>query len=102
MREGDTAATGPATIVVEKHKDNFLALAGSFSDKHSENIARWIEKADSYQAAHMIKSLEMASIVIYCIRGEPAIKVRRMLDVPGESYKHSNHYSKQPKQDAVT
>ena len=30
MREGDTAATGPATIVVEKHKDNFLALAGSF------------------------------------------------------------------------
>ena len=87
--------------MVEKHKDNFLALHGPFSDKPSENIIRWIEKADAYQQAHIIKSLEMASIVIYCIRGEPAIKIRCMLDVPGTKYKHSNHYSEQPQQKSV-
>ena len=101
MREGESAPTGPSTIVLEKHKDNFLAFHGPFSDKPSENIIRWIDKADAYKQAHMIKLLEMASIVIYCIRGEPAIKVRRMLDVPGTKYKHSNHYSEQPEQKAV-
>ena len=98
-RERDSAPTGPSTTVVEKHKENFLHLHGSFSDKHSENIDRWIEKADEYQAAHMVKSLEMGTIVACCIRGEPAIKIRRMLDVPGTIYKHSNHYSKQPLQE---
>ena len=101
MRDGDSAPTGPSTIIVEKHKENFLALHGPFSDKPSENIDRWIEKADAYQELHMIKSLEMASIVIYCIRGEPAIKVRRMLDVPGTKYKHSNHFSAQKEQERV-
>ena len=99
MREGDSAPTGPSTTIVDKHKENFLRLHGSFSDKHSENIDRWIEKADEYQEAHMIKSLEMATIVACCIRGEPAIKIRRMLDVPGTNYKHSNHYSQPPEQE---
>ena len=99
MREGDSAPTGPSTTIVEKHKENFLHLHGSFSDKPSENIDRWIEKADEYQEAHMIKSLEMATIVACCIRGEPAIKIRRMLDVPGTKYKNSNHFSEQPEQE---
>ena len=101
LREGDSAPTGPSTIIIEKHKENFLALHGTFSDKASENIDRWIEKAVAYQDLHMIKSLEMASIVIFCIRGEPAIKVRRMLDVPGTKYIHSNHFSAQPVQEKV-
>ena len=101
LREGDSAPTGPSTIIIEKHKENFLALHGTFSDKASENIDRWIEKAVAYQDLHMIKSLEMASIVIFCIRGEPAIKVRRMLDVPGTKYIHSNHFSAQPAQEKV-
>ena len=49
----------------------------------------------------MIPSLEMAIIVIHCIKGEPAVKVQRMLDVPGEDYKHSDHFTKQPLQAAV-
>ena len=63
LREGDSAPTGPSTIIIEKHKENFLALHGTFSDKASENIDRWIEKAVAYQELHMIKSLEMASIL---------------------------------------
>jgi hypothetical protein len=95
------AASGPAAITVEKHKHNFRAQHGTFSDKPSENITRWLEKAETYQEAHMIPSLEMASVVIHCIKGEPAVKVQRMLDVPGEDYKHSNHFKEQPLQEAV-
>ena len=95
------APSGPAAITVEKHKHNFRAQHGSFSDKPSENITRWLEKAEIYQEAHMIPSLEMASIVIHCIKGEAAVKVQRMLDVPGTEYKHSNHFKEQPHQEAV-
>ena len=95
------APSGPAAITVEKHKHNFRAQHGPFSDKPSENITRWLEKAEIYQEAHMIPSLEMASIVIHCIKGEAAVKVQRMLDVPGTEYKHSNHFKEQPHQEAV-
>ena len=98
MKEGDQAPTGPSNIIVERHKDNFLRLHGSFSDKPSENIDRWIEKADEYQDAHMIKSLEMGTIICYGIRGEAAFKIRRMLDSPGTKYVHSNHFSHQEEQ----
>ena len=60
-----------------------------------------MEKADIYKVSQMIESLEMASIVIHCIKGEPAIKVRRMLDVPGNNYTHADHYCQQPLQPAV-
>jgi hypothetical protein len=85
-REGQGAATGAASITVEKHKANSLSQYGTFEDKPSQNIARWLEKADNYRTSHMIESLEMGSIIIHCIRGEPARKVRRMLDVPGATY----------------
>ena len=98
---GKEAASGPAAITVEKHKHNFRAQHGTFSDKPSENITRWLEKKEAYQEAHMIPSLEMASIVIHCIKGEPQVKVQRMLDVPGEDYKHSNHFREQEHQEAV-
>ena len=49
----------------------------------------------------MVPSLEMASIITHCIRGEPAIKVKRWLDVPGNNYIHADHYSAQPQQIAV-
>ena len=48
----------------------------------------------------MIPSLEMGSLVIHCIRGEPAIKVKRMLDVPGLNYVNADHYCEQPAQAA--
>ena len=54
-KPGEAAAAGPSAIIVEKHKSNFMALHGTFSDKPSENIARWIEKADTYRKNHMIK-----------------------------------------------
>ena len=98
---GKEAASGPAAITVEKHKHNFRAQHGTFSDKPLENITRWLEKAETYQEARMIPSLEMASIVIHCIKGEPAVKVQRMLDVPGADYKHSNHFKEQALQEAV-
>jgi hypothetical protein len=101
IRQGQGAAAGAASITVEKHKNNFLTQYGTFEDKDSQNITRWLGKADVYQAAHMIESLEMGSIVIHCIRGDPARKVRRMLDVPGLNYVHSDHYSQQEEQVAV-
>ena len=101
IRQGEPAASGAASITVEKHKNNFMAQHGTFEDKPSQNIVRWLAKAQKYKEAHMIPSLEMASIVIHCIRGEPAIKVRRMLDVPGENYIHSDHFCEQPYQQAV-
>ena len=101
LSNGTEAPSGPATITVEKHKNNFRTQYGTFSDKPSENITRWLEKAEAYQDAHMIPSLEMASIVIHSIKGEPQIKVQRMLEVPGDDYKHSNHFKEQPKQEAV-
>ena len=33
-----------AAITVEKHKHNFRTQYGTFSDKPSENITRWLEK----------------------------------------------------------
>ena len=101
IRQGEPAASGAASITVEKHKNNFMAQYGTFEDKPSQNIVRWLIKAQKYMEAHMIPSLEMAQIVIFCIRGEPAIKVRRMLDVPGENYINSDHFCEQPRQDAV-
>ena len=101
LSNGKEAPSGPATTIVEKHKNTFRTQYGTFSDKPSENITRWLEKAEAYQEAHMIPSLEMASIVIHSIKGEPQVKVQRMLDVPGDDYKHSNHFKEQPKQDAV-
>jgi hypothetical protein len=101
IRPGEPAASGAASITVEKHKNNFMTLHGTFEDKQSQNIVRWLAKAQKYKNAHMIPSLEMASIVIHCIRGEPAIKVRRMLDVPGENYINADHFCEQPLQEAV-
>ena len=101
LSNGKEAPSGPATITVEKHKDNFRTQYGTFSDKPSENITRWLEKAEAYQDAHMIPSLEMASIVIHSIKGEPQIKVQRMLEVGGDDYIHANHFKEQVKQEAV-
>jgi hypothetical protein len=101
IRQGQGAAAGAASITVEKHKNNFLTQYGTFEDKDSQNITRWLGKADIYQAAHMIESLEMGSIIIHCIKGDPARKVRRMLDVPGVNYINSDHYSQQEEQLAV-
>ena len=83
VQQGQAAASGATQITVEKHKINFLAQYGTFEDKPSQNIVRWLRKADKYQNSHMIPSLEMGSIIIHCIRGEPAIKVKRMLDQRG-------------------
>ena len=101
LEQGKETASGAVAITVEKHKSNFRAQHGTFSDKPSQNITRWLEKAEIYQKAHMIPSLEMASIVIHCIKGEAAVKVQRMIDVPGEDYKHSDHFREQPLQKAV-
>ena len=98
LSNGKEAPSGPATITVEKHKDNFRTQYGTFSDKPSENITRWLEKAEAYQDAHMIPSLEMASIVIHSIKGEPQIKVQRMLEVGGDDYIHANHFKEQLEQ----
>lgn len=99
--KGQEAASGPVAITVEKHKVDFKNQYGTFSDKPSENITRWLEKAEIYQKAHMIPSLEMASVVVHCITGEPFIKVQRMLDVPGEDYPNSDHFTEQEEQAAV-
>lgn len=99
--KGTEVASGAVAITVEKHKIDFKSQYGEFSDKPSENITRWLEKGTSYQKAHMIPSLEMASIIIHCIKGEPKIKIQRMLDVPGEDYKHADHFDEQPEQKAV-
>ena len=78
LEQGKEAASGAVATTVEKHKSNFRAQHGTFLDKPSQNITRWLEKAEIYQKAHMIPSLEMASIVIHCIKGEPAVKVQRI------------------------
>ena len=98
-KPGEASASGPSTIIVEKHKANFMQLHGTFSDKPSENIERWIDKADTYRKNHMIRSLEMACIISHCIRGEPAIKLKRMTDVESESYVNADHYCKQEAQE---
>ena len=99
--KGQEAASGPVAITVEKHKIDFKNQYGTFSDKPSENITRWLDKAEIYQKAHMIPSLEMASIVIHCLKGEPFIKAQRMLDVPGEDYPNSDHFTEQEEQKSV-
>ena len=101
LKAGQEAPTGVAAITVEKHKADFKRQYGIFKDKPSDNITRWLEKATKYQEAHMIPSLEMASIVISCIEGEPAIKITRMLEAPDEDYPNADHFSHQEKQDAV-
>ena len=98
-KPGMASPSGPSTIIVEKHKSNFMQLHGTFSNKPSENIERWIEKADSYRKNHMIPSLEMACVITHCIKGEPSIKVKRMQDVESETYVHADHYCQQDKQD---
>ena len=46
LSNGKEAPSGPATITVEKHKNNFRTQYGTFSDKPSENITRWLEEAE--------------------------------------------------------
>ena len=98
-KPGMASPSGPSSIIVEKHKSNFMELHGTFSNKPSENIERWIEKADTYKKNHMIPSLEMACVITHCIKGEPSIKVKRMQDVESEIYVHADHYCEQDKQE---
>ena len=42
IRKGQGAATGAASITVEKHKNNFMTQHGIFEDKPSQNITRWL------------------------------------------------------------
>ncbi len=101
IRLGEAAATGATAITVEKHKSNFKAQHGTFADKPSQNITRWLQKAQDYKDAHMIQSLEMGSILIHCITGEPAVKIRRLLEVPGDHYKHADHFCQQNLQTSI-
>jgi hypothetical protein len=101
LKPGQEAPPGVAAIMVEKHKADFKRQYGVFKDKPSDNITRWLGKGTKYQEAHMIPSLEMASIIISCIEGEPAIKVTRMLEAPDEDYPNADHFSYQEKQDTV-
>ena len=101
VQQGQPTASGTTSITVEKHKNNFQTQYGTFEDKAAQNIVRWLRKADKYQNAHMVPSLEMAAIITHCIRGEPAIKVKRWLDVPGVDYINADHYNAQPVQIAV-
>ena len=100
MNKGDKLPEGVASITVEKHKQNFLLQHGTFEDKPQQNISKWLTKASKYQTAHLIPSLEMAAIVIHCIRGEPSTKVRRLLDVAGKKYPNADHFDKQKQQKA--
>ena len=102
IRLGEAAASGATAITVEKHKSNFKAQHGTFADKPSQNITRWLQKAQDYKDAHMIQSLEMGSILIHCVTGEPAVKIRRMLEVPGDHYKHADHFCEQKLQTSIT
>ena len=101
IKQGEAAASGAAAITVEKHKSNFRAQHGTFADKPSQNITRWLQKAQDYKDAHMIQSLEMGSILIHCVAGEPAVKIRRMLEVPGDHYKHADHFCEQKLQTSI-
>ena len=101
IKQGDAAASGAAAIQVEKHKDNFREQHGTFSDKPSQNITRYLQKAQDYKDAHMINSLEMGQIVIFCIKGEAATKIQRWLEVPDTEFIHADHFCKQPLQLAV-
>ena len=69
MQKGEDLPTGLASITVEKHKQNFLLQHGTFEDKLQQYILKWLAKAEKYQKAHMIQSLEMAAIIVHCIRG---------------------------------
>ena len=100
MHKGDKLPAGLSSITVEKHKHNFQLQHGTFEDKPQQNISKWLEKASKYQDAHMIPSLEMAAIVGFSIKGEPLIKIRRMLEIPGTKYKHADHFDEQPEQRA--
>ena len=101
VKAGQEPAPGAATLTVEKHKSDFKKQYGTFSDKPSENISKFMEKAEKYQKAHMIPSLEMASIVITCVHGEPATKIQRMLTAPGDDYLNADHFAEQEEQKAV-
>ena len=101
LKAGQGSATGAEKTTVEKHKVTFKEQYGTFSDKPSENITKFIERAERYQKAHMIPSLEMASVIITCIQGEPATKVQRMLTAPGEDYVNADHFAEQEEQKAI-
>ena len=100
MNKDDKLPTGLSSITVEKHKHNFQLQHGTFEDKPQQNISKWLEKASKYQDAHMIPSLEMAAIVTFSIKGEPLIKIRRMLEIPGTKYKNADHFAEQALQEA--
>ena len=56
VQQGQPTASG-SSITVEKHKTNFERQYGTFEDKTSQNIVRWLRKADKYQNAHMIQGI---------------------------------------------
>ena len=97
----ETSKDPPTTFTMNKHKENFRALHGTFSDKSSQDIRRWMHHAQQYMDDYNIPSLEMASIVIHSLHGKPLSMVRRMLQVPGTSHRHSDHFCEQPLQPAV-
>ena len=100
MHKDENLPKGLSSITVEKHKHNFQLQHGTFEDKPQQNISKWLEKASKYQEAHMIPSLEMAAITTFSIKGEPLIKIRRMLEIPGDKYENADHFYEQPEQQA--
>ena len=55
----------------------FKNLYGTFSDLEGENIVLFARNADKYMRQSLISSLEMAMIVITCLKGKPYVRACR-------------------------
>ena len=87
--------TGADAIDVEEQIKNFMALYGTFSDLPDENIRIFAKNVDKYKLANLIPELEMGVITIGCLKGEPRLKAKRWIDVPGETHPNADHWSPQ-------
>ena len=86
--------------LVDKLTESFKTQCGTFSDQEDEDIVKFAKDADEFMRLNLTPSLEMGSIVLSNLEGEPyirAIRWRNSGDFNPEKVR-ADHWSPQPYQ----
>ena len=85
---------------IDELTELFKTQCGTFSDREDESIVKFSKDADEFMRINSTPSLEMGSIVLRNLEGEPyirAIRWRTSGDFNPEKV-HADHWSHQPYQ----
>ena len=100
---GKQATPKAHTTSIDELTRLFRTQCGTFSDREDESIIKFSKDADEFMRTNSTPSLEMGSIILRNLEGEPyirAIRWRTSGDFNSDKV-HADHWSHQPYQAAT-